>query len=202
MNFQPSMQQQSHHYPSQPNLTSPSHQNAPLPYEPPRPSHMGYTQSPPPRTRFDSNPSFIPSNSNPNPYDNRLSSPPPLLQSHSSNSLISNNYPPHGIVPTLTPQGHLYGRTGAGGPEDDMNDSAPLLAHATPDARFGIPGQRRFQLSDAGSQAGIGGAGAGDIGVVPGAWQGGAGDEDEDNVHYGPVPNRVLRRNRTQKRVA
>jgi chitin synthase len=84
---------------------------------------------------------------------------------------------------------------------DDVDDSAPLLTHATPDARFGIPDQRRFQLSDAGSN--VGGAGAGDMGVVPGAWSGGGGaDQDDDNVHYGPVPTRVMRRNRTQKRVA
>lgn len=98
-----------------------------------------------------------------------------------------------------------------------MNDSAPLLSHATPDARFGIPQsasamsmrpQRTgYQLSDSGAVSGQQRPGQqdGDMGVVPGGWNNGfngPGDEDDVNVHYGPVPTRVVRRNRTQKRVA
>lgn len=97
-----------------------------------------------------------------------------------------------------------------------MNDSAPLLAHATPDARFGIPQSTSamslrpqpsgYQLSDVGVTAQHTGHGAGgDMGVVPGGWNAGfngPGDDDDVNVHYGPVPTRVVRRNRTQKRVA
>ena len=94
-----------------------------------------------------------------------------------------------------------------------MNDSAPLLAHATPDARFGIPtsgsamslGNGRYQLSDVGTPSRVTGDES-DIGMVPGGWNNGypngGMDEDEDNVHYGPVPSRIVRRNRTQKRVA
>lgn len=38
--------------------------------------------------------------------------------------------------------------------------------------------------------------GAGDLSTG-----GGADDEDEDNIHYGPVPSRVPRRNKTVKRI-
>ena len=136
--------------------------------------------------------------------DNRLTSPPPLLPQHSSTSSIPV-YPPR---PTVGPQGGFYGN----GQDDDINDSAPLLQHATPDARFGIPHStsamsmrptpNRYQLSDNGA-TGLGQDG--DMGVVPGGWDNSfnnPGDEDDNNVHYGPVPNRVIRRNRTQKRVA
>lgn len=92
-----------------------------------------------------------------------------------------------------------------------MNDSAPLLNPAYPDSRFGVPPGGppapgvRYQLSD---------VGGGDAGLRPGRWENGAAqadtvangfghgdDEDETNLHYGPVPTRVVRRNRTQKRV-
>lgn len=116
------------------------------------------------------------------------------------------NYGP----PSYPPQG--YGNAA----DDDMNDSRPLLAHAAPDSRFGIPQSTsamsmtapavRYQLSD---------AGAGDMGVTMYTGNGdaegqngfgtgdgvGAGGEDEVNMHYGPVPARIVRRNRTQKRV-
>ncbi len=109
--------------------------------------------------------------------------------------------------------------------DDDINDSAPLLAHAAPDPRFGIPqtssamsmrpGQAvRFQLEDNGrgyggesdiaaqNQNGFGNGNGNGYGG--GGYGGGRGGEDEDEtmVHYGPVPTRVMRRNRTQKRVA
>lgn len=116
------------------------------------------------------------------------------------------NYGP----PSYPPQG--YGNAA----DDDMNDSRPLLAHAAPDSRFGIPQSTsamsmtapavRYQLSD---------AGAGDMGVTMYTGNGdaegqngfgtgdgvGAAGEDEVNMHYGPVPARIVRRNRTQKRV-
>lgn len=191
----------SRHYPSQPNLQS----HTPAPYQAPPPHGMTPAPLSPPRTRFDSNVSY---HSNQNSYsyglsDNRLSSPPPLLQQHSSNSSFAP-YPPQ---PNVRPQGGLYGNA----QEDDINDSAPLLSHATPDPRFGIPQsasamsmrpqQSRYQLSDVGAQ---GPGQGGDIGVVPGGWSSsfnGPGDDEDVNVHYGPVPNRVLRRNRTQKKI-
>lgn len=94
-------------------------------------------------------------------------------------------------------------------------DSAPLLNHASADPRFGVPPRggtpARFQLQD-----------NGDVGVLPNRWRHdsgldngsqvgqpygyglGGGHEpppDDSNVHYGPLPTRVLRRNRTQKKV-
>lgn len=200
----------SRHYPSHPNLGTPQMggTGTPAPYMDNRNS-MPPSQSfsPPPRTRFDSNPSFQPAPSY-NSFDQRLSSPPPLLPTHSSNSSIPG-YPPR---PNVAPQGGFYGTA-----DDDLTDSAPLLNHATPDARFGIPQSAsamsmrpppsRYQLSDSGTVPQLPGQGPpdGDMGVVPGGWdQGfnGPGDEDDVNVHYGPVPTRVVRRNRTQKRVA
>ena len=100
-----------------------------------------------------------------------------------------------------------------GGADDDLTDSAPLLSHASVDPRFGIPQsasvmsmrpQNRYQLSDVGS-AGRPLGQESDIGVVPGGWDSSFNtpqDEDDTNVHYGPLPTRVLRRNRTQKKVA
>jgi chitin synthase len=99
-------------------------------------------------------------------------------------------------------------------------DNAPLLNHATADPRFGVPinngraSPARYQLQD-----------GGDVGVMPNRWRhdsgwdsssqngsaapmgyglGGGNEppgEDESNVRYGPLPTRVLRRNRTQKKV-
>lgn len=193
----------SRHYPSQPNLSS----HTPAPYFNPLAQGPPYQQSfsPPQRARFDSNVSY--QSSQAYPYglsDNRLSSPPPLLPQHSS---VSSNlgYPPQ---PNLGPQGGLYGNA-----DDDMTDSAPLLSHASVDPRFGIPESassmsmrppNRYQLSDVGSGVRPQGQES-DIGVVPGGWDSSFNtpqDEDDTNVHYGPVPTRVLRRNRTQKKVA
>jgi chitin synthase len=132
--------------------------------------------------------------------DNRLTSPPPLLQQHSSASDMS--FPPSN-------RQSFGGPMGAPGYDDqgDMNDSAPLLNHAQP--TFGLP-QHNSGYHHA----------AGDMGMLPG--QGANGgysnssigfngpnghglepsmDDHQNNVHYGPVPNRVIRRNRTQKRV-
>jgi chitin synthase len=71
-----------------------------------------------------------------------------------------------------------------------------------------VGGPVRFQLNDGGGQAG-------DVGVIPNRWKGDGqmpgpgyglggnmpGDQEQNNVHYGPVPTKVLRRNRTQKKV-
>jgi chitin synthase len=170
-----------------------------------------------PRARFDSNVSYqsansFPATSNSQPYglsDNRLASPPPLLPHHSSASSVG--YPP-GPFPHSTP--HQYSH------QDDEMDNAPLLNHASADPRFGAPypsGARspapaRFQLQD-----------GGDVGVMPNRWRHDSGldggsqngqpygyglgggheppPQDETNVRYGPLPTRVLRRNRTQKKV-
>jgi len=137
------------------------------------------------------------------------------MQHHSSSSTAGGGYPPR--------------PANLSGGDEDIHDSAPLLAHAAPDVRFGIPQSAsrpavRYQLSDTGRGAG----GESDIGL-PGraengveyengygngglngygngglnGYGGGGGDEDDETmVHYGPVPVRVMRRNRTQKRVA
>lgn len=184
-----------------------------LPVSPPphMPQHPSTSLSPsrphmalePARTRFDSNPSFI---SNPhnsfhsglvNLPDTRLSSPPPMLQ-HSSSDLL---YPPR---PYAMQHSSSISGVGLGmGDEGDVNDSAPLLNHAQ--VAFG-PG------SGSGSEAGQGGRGyqlrdEADVGLLPGSIGGGghqmgpSADEEDVNVHYGPVPTRVVRRNKTQKRV-
>ncbi|WRT66006.1 uncharacterized protein IL334_002957 [Kwoniella shivajii] len=215
-----------HHqsFPNQP--LSPSHQPLPPPgiggavprYSLPPQQNSYNSPAPlsPPRARFDSNVSY-----NSAPYglsDNRLSSPPPLMPHHSSSSSITGlanihpSYPPHG-----------YGNHVAGNQDDDINDSAPLLSHAAPDARFCIPQSTsamsmRYQLNDNGpaSNSGMGPrqSDVGDVGMIPGRWDDNenqhngyaapphmANEDDEVNVHYGPLPTRVVRRNRTQKRV-
>ena len=248
-----------HHYPSQ--LTqprplhevgSPSGPRIPLPSQPfpPYPQNpqqsqtfpanaQQFMQSPPQppqhlspprlqtqRTRFDStsNMSYVTSTSQPYGLtDNRLASPPPMLQHHSSSSTAGIGYPPRNPYDVGPP-----------GAEDDINDSAPLLAHAAPDPRFGIPQshsamsihpESRYQLSDPGygHESDIGALTGRDggsedehmqgngNGYMNGHGQGymngnangyGGGGDDEPMVHYGPVPARVLRRNRTQKRIA
>ncbi|WWC68306.1 uncharacterized protein I206_102230 [Kwoniella pini CBS 10737] len=183
------------------------------PYASPTPAPLS-----PPRTRFDSNPSYY--SAHQSSYgglsDHRLSSPPPLLP-HSSSSSSSMMGVGLGQRPSYPPHG--YDNHVAGNQDDDINDSAPLLSHAAPDPRFGIPQStsamsmngpngRGYQLSDTGPALGNGG----DVGMLPGRWEdneqqrnGYAAppnqDEDEVNVHYGPLPPRVVRRNRTQKRV-
>nr|KIR48602.1 chitin synthase [Cryptococcus bacillisporus CA1280] len=203
---------------------SPASAPAPAPYIMGSPSHVHAPPIPassPQHTRFNMNPSYslpqqqlTPSYSYPNGIDDRLTSPPPLMPHHSSHSSISAIPAPVpdnvNYSPSYPPQG--YGNTA----DDDMNDSHPLLAHAAPDPRFGIPQsasamsmsapEARYQLSD---------TGAGDMGVPMYTGNGdaerqngfgtgdgvGADDEDEVNMHYGPIPARMVRRNRTQKRV-
>lgn len=202
---------------------SPASAPAPAPYTMGSPSHSNARMhaSPPQHIRFDTNPSHLPpqqqltpSYSYPGGLDDRLTSPPPLLPHHSSQSSVSSIPAPVpdniNYNPSYPPQG--YGNAA----DDDMNDSHPLLAHAAPDARFGIPQSTsamsmsapaaRYQLSD---------TGAGDMGVSMYTGNGnaegqngfgtgdgvGANGEDEVNMHYGPIPARMVRRNRTQKRV-
>lgn len=203
---------------------SPASAPAPAPYIMGSPSHAHAPPIPassPQHTRFNMNPSYplpqqqlTPSYSYPNGIDDRLTSPPPLMPHHSSHSSISAIPAPVpdniNYSPSYPPQG--YGNTA----DDDMNDSHPLLAHAAPDPRFGIPQSAsamsmsapaaRYQLSD---------TGAGDMGVPMYTGNGdaegqngfgtgdnvGADDENEVNMHYGPIPARMVRRNRTQKRV-
>lgn len=117
-----------------------------------------------------------------------------IPQSHSAMS----------IRPELTGQGYAYDNHNRG------NSPAPGA------------GPARYQLNDNGYGPG------GDVGVIPNRWKGsGAGslpggypdggasgvmpeyglggmtppEQEENNVHYGPVPTKVLRRNRTQKKV-
>nr|ODN74974.1 chitin synthase [Cryptococcus depauperatus CBS 7841] len=229
--------QGSHHHASQPlQATSP-------PPPPPMHAHPRFSlpnqplYTSPTRTPYDSTPSYL---TPPRPQqqasiyplgiEDRLTSPPPLLPHHSSHSSTSpgpdaisahpSPYTPHTPV-MYPPQG--YGS----GLDDDINDSHPLLSHATPDSRFGIPPSHssmsfhqspsaaspavRHQLSDVGAgdmgvpyalpndaerQVGFGvsdGIGMGDTA--------GTGEDDRVNVHYGPIPARMVRRNRTQKRV-
>ncbi|TYJ53623.1 chitin synthase 4, partial [Cryptococcus floricola] len=229
--------QGSHHHASYPDPLSPHHAPRysvptaqPLPYgASPAASH-----APIPALSSPTHPSYLPPPQHTTPtaqhvqapaypypsgIDDRLTSPPPLMPHHSSHSnvnvgLLPADYPHNSYPP------QSYGN--APEPEDDMNDSHPLLAHAAPDPRFGfgIPASQsamsmrpgtgtgvRYQLSD---------NGAGDMGVpmyaTPGGAEGqagfhagdGLGHEEEDdygNVHYGPIPSRIVRRNRTQKRV-
>ena len=136
--------------------------------------------------------------------------PIPLMHQSSSSVGIGQVYPPQS-------QNNLSGQGGYGRQDEDINDSAPLLSHATPDSRFGISqsqsnlsfggggGGGGYQLSDVGTPSRVAGDGS-DLGMIPGAWNGngngGPHYDDGDNVHYGPVPARIIRRNRTQKRVA
>ncbi|KAL7423299.1 Chitin synthase, class 8 [Cryptotrichosporon argae] len=189
--------------------TSPTYRPAPVPYGDPfaHPAEEQWTGAPAPQMGSHHYPSYasVPSSSPagqpsapPSDYqrgrydsaasasfavpDTRLHSPPPLLPSTSH-----LDYPPR-----------HYDDESAG-----LNDAAPLLAPAHPDPRLlngggygngGLsptptPGPR-YSLTDNGAENGA------DMGVK---WE--QNDDDEDNVHYGPVPSRIVRRNRTQKRV-
>lgn len=203
-----------------PRQSLPPSQSQPLAMSPPRMQNLAPPDMNSPRTRFDSNVSYHSANSVPpsqsQPYglmDNRLASPPPLLPQHSSSSSIG--YPPR-QVPFPHSNSQQYGL------QDDETDSAPLLNHASADPRFGVPmnngaaSPARFQLQD-----------GGDVGVMPNRWRHDSGwdnssqngssngqpfgyglsggneppGQDESNVRYGPLPTRILRRNRTQKKV-
>ena len=165
------------------------------------PSHSAHPLEPP-RTRFDSNPSFL--NPPPSGMDHRLMTPPPLLQQHSSASDMS--FPNSNRQSFGAPMGPGYED------QNDANDSAPLLNHAQP--AFGLPhSQTGYTLRDDGmGDMGMrnGGPGQGysnssiGFGGVPNGFQAPQAqgmDDDGRNVRYGPVPDRVIRRNRTQKRV-
>ncbi|WOO85757.1 Chitin synthase 4 [Vanrija pseudolonga] len=140
------------------------------------------------------NPPNIPLQRMDSPYnlgDPRLTSPPPMGGSHTDLS-----YPPR-----QQPGGY-------GPAEDDYGDAQPLLGHAYPDPRLGghaTPSPRPYQLTDNGATPGHG-----DMGIrfdpatrfnAPPSESRPYNDEPGSNLHYGPVPNRVLRRNRTQKKV-
>lgn len=178
----------SHHYPSYPLMPN-SNSAVPLQHpstslSPSRP-HIALE---PARTRFDSNPAFIPHsgsfNNGVTMPDHRLSSPPPMLQ-HTSSDML---YPPNQGGPYGMQHSSSFGSNLAGGQDDgDLNDSAPLLNHAQPAFGPGSASGRGFQLRDDGDMGSRGGA----LGA----------DEEDVNVHYGPVPTRVVRRNKTQKRV-
>lgn len=87
------------------------------------------------------------------------------------------------------PHSSSFGPSVGGLDEGDANDSAPLLNHAQPAFGPGSGsrnGRQGYQLRDDGDM--------GSGGVMPGT-------DDDVNVHYGPVPTRVVRRNKTQKRV-
>ena len=210
----------SRHYPSMPN-PPPHPQQLPLQGIPMQQISSGPLS---PRLRTDSAPALayqqqqqlpppVTAPQPPGPYgsspympDHRLSSPPPMLP-HSSSSSDYPPRPPYGGA--MAPGGSYQGQL-----EDDANDQAPLLSHAHPDVRFGVPPSQsgmslhpeprvRYQLNDSGSQLGGPGAGMGmgmggsDLGAM------GYDQDDEDGVnrHYGPAPSRMIRRNRTQKRV-
>ncbi|EIW73092.1 hypothetical protein TREMEDRAFT_70893 [Tremella mesenterica DSM 1558] len=194
----------SHHYPSLPPTSPIAMQQIGGPLSPRNRPHSGpqpqYQTSPPPRTSIVENP-FLP--------DHGMTSPPPLLPHQSS----EYPYPPRmSIGGSQSYVGHL---------DDDANDSAPLLSHAHPDSSLvggmgAIPTSHsamsmrpdlsrvRYQLSDAGSQIplnGMGGMGESDVGVQGYGNENGYEGDEPSNVHYGPIPTRILRRNRTQKRV-
>lgn len=195
-----------------PNVLSPSRSNLPLDNNN--------------RTRFDSNPSFGAYGLS----DNRLTSPPPLLPHQSSDSSnLYPSYPPNININNNGIGGGRQSFQG-GLRDDDFNDSQPLLNHArTSFGNTGLPGIAGapggggggYQLHD---------NGAGDMGLLGGNLSNGNGNaggyqngsmgngyggygghgqygtsmgtgEDEENVHYGPVPTRVVRRNKTQKKV-
>ncbi|WWC88212.1 uncharacterized protein L201_003117 [Kwoniella dendrophila CBS 6074] len=230
------------HYQSQP-LSPPSHQQSLPPgalgnsgprYSLPQQQNTYGSSTPvpmsPPRTRFDSNPSFNPNQSQ-SAYgisDNRLASPPPLLPHHSSSSSIGGGLGHRPSYPLNNYGSNNYLSAGGNNnnQDDDINDSAPLLANAQSDPRLGIPqshssmsmgGHGGYQLSDNGplSQHNTG---TGDVGLGQGQdrWNvdleqqrngysippNNNDEDDEVRVHYGALPTRVVRRNRTQKKVA
>lgn len=127
--------------------------------------------------------------------DPRLTSPPPMGGSHTDLS-----YPPR-----QQPGGY-------GPVDEEYGDAQPLLGHAYPDPRLGghaTPSPRPYQLTDNGAAPG-GGGGHGDMGIrfdpathfnAPPSESRPYNNEPGSNLHYGPIPNRVLRRNRTQKKV-
>jgi chitin synthase len=110
--------------------------------------------------------------------DNRLTSPPPLFPAPSTSPSFSSS----------GPYGHPL--------EDDTNDAQPLLNHAVPHPAFNI--QPMPPRPPVPYDPPVGGRVHFDD---PYQGQGGNEEEERINLHYGAPPARVLRRNRTQKRV-
>lgn len=112
--------------------------------------------------------------------DNRLTSPPPLFPSHSST-------PAPGFSASQPGYSHPL--------DDDYNDAQPLLSHALPHPSFNIqpmptpPAAPYDPPMDA----------AGGRVRFDNPYDEGPGEQS--HLHYGAPPARVLRRNRTQKRV-
>ncbi len=123
--------------------------------------------------------------------DHRLTSPPPMLpHSYSSSSNVeaypptTYNYPPYGA-----------GTGGAHTPAEDLADEPLLQRMPSQDPlRYGDPFHPPTDF------------GSGDPGDarngMPGDWQAGGHDPDQPvNPHYGPAPDRMIRRLKTTKRV-
>lgn len=116
--------------------------------------------------------------------DNRLQSPPPLFPSHSTGDMSTPGFSTSGPGP----YGHPL--------EDDFNDAQPLLTHARPHPSFNIHAMP--PPPSAPYDPPIQGDASGRV-RFDDPYQEGPGEQS--NVHYGVPPARVLRRNRTQKRV-
>lgn len=132
--------------------------------------------------------------------DTRLHSPPPLHQMNSA-------YGDLGYPPTPAPY--------HGTQEDDYNDHAPLLNQPGQPGGYGMPA---YQLTDEGAIPMTQVHGHGYAPPLPpqsgppmtmqgirfddpyGDGPHGHG-EDQPRIHYGPLPTRQIRRNKTQKRV-
>lgn len=159
--------------------------------------------------------------------DARLSSPPPLLPYHSNAS--SANYPPQ--RPPAAPLGYGHASSGYQDDDlndsapllnhAQVGPGFGMPPMPTPPPMMPLP-QQRYTLTDGGDVGVIPGRWDDVAGGDGGQTDGGAGypmmggnaggngyghvgfgstDDDEDNVHYGPLPTRMVRRNRTQKKV-
>jgi hypothetical protein len=123
--------------------------------------------------------------------DHQLTSPPPMLPHSYSSSGQLDPYPPNSY--NYPSYGGSIG--GSQTPVEDLADE-PLL-HRMPShdpLRYGDPFP---PPSDAGN------GDPGDAGnAMPGDWQTGGHDPDQPvNAHYGPAPDRMIRRLKTTKRV-
>lgn len=214
-----------HHFPSQPNLSFGSQ-----PFDPPSRNRFSSDAGGslvPPSQSFTQPHSYTYGLS-----DSGLISPPPLIHQSSSSTSFDRPYPAHPLAQTGSnpyddqhqaedpdEQPLLYHAT-----PDPRLRFAPSPSHS--------PRPARYQLQDNGGGEYGGGAEESDIGMpggMPGGMpangyaNGGLGmygvdgmngmngmhgmngtavvDED-NNVHYGPLPTRMVRRNKTQKRVA
>ncbi|BEJ13237.1 hypothetical protein CspHIS471_0304110 [Cutaneotrichosporon sp. HIS471] len=114
--------------------------------------------------------------------DHRLSSPPQLFPSSNSAPGFSQS----------GPYGHPL--------EDDTNDAQPLLnSHSRPNPIFNP--HSTPPPSHAPYDPPMPGGGGGRVRFDQPYGDHGWNEQERNNLHYGPPPARVLRRNRTQKRV-